>query len=169
MAVPISPLYIDIPGKGTARVYFQVFGNQFDEISNVYEEIDYKPIGNTAFDTIDEADHATMLGGVIDSAPAYIRNILLASGVTGFPAGDRALVEWFLAKPKHEVDGIMAKWKVEKLFPAIAAWATKILASALGTVSTPTGTYRNVEEALNSVWASARVSIVNGEIKITSA
>lgn len=175
MPAPIAPLYIDIPGKGTARVYFEIFGDQFDvDISNVYEQLDWKPLGATAFESIDESGHYAMLGGQIDSAPKYIENILKASGVTnypriasdGSPTAGAALVRWFLDKPKAEVDAMLSKWRVEKLLPAIAAWATKILAPYLSDVSAPAGAYSNVAEALNGVWVGARVTIVDGQVRI---
>ncbi len=168
MPAPSAPLYIDAPGVGTARVWFRIVGDQYESFTaNVYEELDWKGAGEIVFSDIDESKEASIIGPMWQTPIALIREILTLSAVPQSSLDDRAMIDWFLSRPKAEADVWLLKWAKDKIFPVVGTWASKVLGGRLGSTSTQSGGYYNVEEALNSIWSKARVSITNGQIVVT--
>ena len=172
MAVPLRPLYIDIPGAGTARVYIDIIGDQFSEASRIWPQVDFKTAGTTEFTATDELQVIINRGGFAN-VPQFIERALKYSGVA-YPVIEwtnttsiRQFIEWFLAKPKTEVDAMLAKWAKESLLPWLAGIVTEMLAPVLGSLSTPVGVYQNVFDALNAQLDGARVTIANGAVSLT--
>lgn len=168
MPAPLAPLYIDVPGIGTARVWWRIVGDQFDEnFSNLYEECDWRAAGETVWENIDEANSAALVGEMAQPVPKIIGEIL---SLSGYPVGasPRTTVESFLGRSRAEIDAMVLKWAREKVWPRMGAWLKAILGQRLGSASSPVAGYANVEEALNAVWASARVTLVDGNATVTA-
>lgn len=174
MAVPLRPLYIDIPGAGTARVYLDIIGDQFSEASRVWPQVDFKSAGQSDFTATDETQVIVNRGGFA-SVPVFVERALKHAGVT-YPRIEwtdtgsiRAFIDWLLAKPKAEVDSMLAKWVKEALLPWLAVVVTDMLAPVLGNLSTPVGTYQNVFDALNAQLDGTKATIANGTVTLTKA
>jgi hypothetical protein len=172
MTVPINPLYIDIPNIGTARVYVDINGDQYGKMSATWFQVDFRAVGNLEWTTIDETETLAKMGGW-PSFPEFLENVLKNSGVTGYPPlGDylsntAAFVQWFLNKPRVEIDAMLAKWKKDILLPWLGKYLTEVLRPVMGAVSTPTGTYANAYEAINAQIPGAKVTISNGVVTLS--
>jgi hypothetical protein len=167
-------LTIVVPGKGTAKFSFFFTGPEGDGYTFITPQVKW----NDLILPFTDEDAATLFR--LMQPAEMLFNIARASGVDtsnwvstfgSTPPGSLGppeIIQWFLSKPKAEIDRLTMKWWTEILAPKLAAFLTRVLGPArLATTSTASDGYASINDYLAANLAKFSPAVANGVITLT--
>lgn len=176
--IPSNGLFIDVPGKGTALLWFHIMGDQYTDFSLMYPRVAWKGMTGD-FSVVDYAPNDGNLLFTYMAPFQFVRGMAQASGIdvskwsldSGSVApgnlGPREIIDFLLTKPRAEADTVFIKWWQTVGAPKISAFLTKVLGDKIGGASTPVGGYQNLDAYFTARLAALSRRVEDGKVIVT--